>query len=306
MKRIILLVFLVSCKSVQQSKTMQATTGNTVKFNLKGANNQPLMIIPVSVNESGPYDFVFDLGASTTVISPELASNLKISAGESRQAAGAGGTSQVSISKAGSIRLGNIKVDSAQVAISPQISFIAKTLGIDKLAGMLGANIWNNNVIRINYRDSTMTFLKNLTVNQLAGFNAYSIRQTTNPAKKLILVQVMINGKGPFNFVMDTGASSCALATETAKQLNLKVDSLGDIGGFAGPIRVNQSIVNSIAIGKDTLNNSRILVGDFFQQLSAIAGEKLDGIIGINFLVKHIVLIDTRKNQLYLSRIKKP
>src|SRR3954469_23587436 len=36
------------------------------------------------------------------------------------------------------------------------------------------------------------------------------------------LVRVRINGKGPFNFLVDTGAPALYIATETARKIDLK------------------------------------------------------------------------------------
>src|SRR4051794_6331354 len=36
------------------------------------------------------------------------------------------------------------------------------------------------------------------------------------------LVRVRINGKGPFNFLVDTGAPALFISTETARQIGLK------------------------------------------------------------------------------------
>src|SRR6202042_583413 len=38
------------------------------------------------------------------------------------------------------------------------------------------------------------------------------------------LVRVRINGKGPFNFLVDSGAPALYIATETAKKIGLKPD----------------------------------------------------------------------------------
>src|SRR5690242_20555351 len=39
------------------------------------------------------------------------------------------------------------------------------------------------------------------------------------------LVQVRLNGKGPFNFLVDTGAPALYVATETARKIGLKQDA---------------------------------------------------------------------------------
>ena len=38
------------------------------------------------------------------------------------------------------------------------------------------------------------------------------------------LVRVRLNGKGPFNFLVDSGAPALYVATETAKKVGLKPD----------------------------------------------------------------------------------
>ena len=41
----------------------------------------------------------------------------------------------------------------------------------------------------------------------------------TNPERPLISVKGMINGKGPFSFIFDTGASMTALEKQTVERL---------------------------------------------------------------------------------------
>src|SRR6266403_712732 len=42
-----------------------------------------------------------------------------------------------------------------------------------------------------------------------------------------IVVRAKINGKGPFNFVLDTGAPALFVATEVGKQLGVEADESG-------------------------------------------------------------------------------
>src|SRR4029434_420825 len=42
-----------------------------------------------------------------------------------------------------------------------------------------------------------------------------------------ILLQVKVNGKGPFNMMRDTGTEPSAIDLETAKELGLKLSSAG-------------------------------------------------------------------------------
>src|SRR5262245_4214700 len=44
---------------------------------------------------------------------------------------------------------------------------------------------------------------------------------------KHILVRVKVNGKGPFNFILDTGAPAVFLPTKMSEKLGLKPDAKG-------------------------------------------------------------------------------
>jgi predicted aspartyl protease len=54
-----------------------------VTFKLAGAH-APLILVPTFVNGQGPYDFVLDTGASATLLSPELAERLGLTATSER------------------------------------------------------------------------------------------------------------------------------------------------------------------------------------------------------------------------------
>ncbi len=65
------------------------------------------------------------------------------------------------------------------------------------------------------------------------------------------MTHVMVNGKGPFRFVIDTGASRSTLAPHLARALGLKV-SVGRnvmLNGVTGAAEVPTVAVDSLEIG---------------------------------------------------------
>ena len=59
------------------------------KFRLAGGA-QPLLLVPVRVNERGPYQFILDTGAGTSILTPELADSLQIKSTGTKQGHTAG------------------------------------------------------------------------------------------------------------------------------------------------------------------------------------------------------------------------
>src|SRR5437588_7796416 len=76
-----------------------------VKFRLAGGA-QPLILLPVEVNGAGPFEFILDTGAGTSLVSPEVARAVDLKILGSKQGQSAGGEVAVSLAKARSIVLG--------------------------------------------------------------------------------------------------------------------------------------------------------------------------------------------------------
>ena len=92
-----------------------------------------------------------------------------------------------------------------------------------------------------------------------------------------VMTHVMINGKGPFKFVIDTGASRSTLAPHLAKALNLQ-QSVGRnvmLNGVTGAAEVPTVAVDSLEIGALKFVNQNLPV-----IFTSIMGNA-DGILGV-------------------------
>jgi predicted aspartyl protease len=92
-----------------------------------------------------------------------------------------------------------------------------------------------------------------------------------------VMTHVMVNGKGPFRFVIDTGASRSTLAPHLARALNLQ-PSVGRnvmLNGVTGAAEVTTVAVDSIEIGALKFENQNLPV-----IFTSIMGNA-DGILGV-------------------------
>jgi predicted aspartyl protease len=92
-----------------------------------------------------------------------------------------------------------------------------------------------------------------------------------------VMTHVMVNGKGPFRFVIDTGASRSTLAPHLARALNLKA-SVGRnvmLNGVTGAAEVPTVAVDSIEIGALRFEKQNLPV-----IFTSIMGNA-DGILGV-------------------------
>src|SRR3954469_484656 len=92
------------------------TKSATVRFRLAGGA-QPLILVPVEVNDQGPFDFILDTGAGTSLLSLELAEKVQIKILGSKQGQSAGGAVSVSLAKVDSIAVGEARLPDVDVGI---------------------------------------------------------------------------------------------------------------------------------------------------------------------------------------------
>lgn len=113
------------------------------------------------------------------------------------------------------------------------------------------------------------------------------------------LVRVRINGKGPFNFLVDSGAPALFVATETAKKVGLKP---ADDADFWTPI-------DRLEIeGGSRLANVKARVEDPFQLVGmnalGLPGATIDGILGFTILGRYRLEIDLTDDRMTWTRLE--
>ena len=110
-------------------------------------------------------------------------------------------------------------------------------------------------------------------------------------------VQVRIADKGPFHFLIDTGAQNTVLSTALAGQLSLKSTATARLIGVAGIQQVDTVVIDQIDLGQRSFYSllAPLLPGD---DIGA------EGILGLDSLQGQRVQIDFRKNMIAVDDAK--
>ena len=261
-----------------------------VKFRLAGGA-QPLILLPVHVNDRGPFDFILDTGAGTSLLTPELAKQLKVKIVGSKEGQSAGGKVAVSLAKADSLAVSDARIGDVDLGVV-DLAHVGKTIGA-KIDGDLGYNFLKHFRVTINYRDCEIRFddPKRVEAVERAAKTEVPIR-LASPAKPLLLIDVHLNGRGPFQFAIDTGTSTTAITPQLASELGVANSPIGTGTTAGAQVDVRAGNIESFQLGGARIDNMTVVVADFFETLSAAIGAKLDGIVGYNFLRNYKVAID--------------
>jgi predicted aspartyl protease len=115
----------------------------------------------------------------------------------------------------------------------------------------------------------------------------------------LIFTGVMLNGRGPFDFAIDTGATQIVLSEKLAKELALKPVTATVMHGVGGGGRIETQLysIAEVAVGDVKIKN--IPVGTFNDPLVT---QLADGILGTSVLSDFIITVDYPAGQLELTR----
>jgi predicted aspartyl protease len=260
------------------------------KFRLAGGA-QPLILIPVHINERGPFDFILDTGAGTSLLSSELAKQLEVKTIGSKEGQSGGGKVSVSLAKVDSLAVGEMKLRDVDVGIV-DLAHIGKAVGA-KIDGDLGYNFLKHFRVTIDYRDCEIRLEDPKRIESFGGSaKTETPIRLASPAKPLILIDVHLNGRGPFQFAIDTGTSTTAITPELAKQLGVETSPVGAGTTGGAPVDFHAGSLQSFQLGGAKIDNMAVVVADFFEMLSSAIGAKLDGILGYNFLRNYKVVID--------------
>ena len=115
----------------------------------------------------------------------------------------------------------------------------------------------------------------------------------------LIVVPVTVNGSGPFDFLVDSGAQTTTVDVQLAAQLGLQSLGSTSVSGIASYERRDAKQLAQMEVGGHRVDNVLAVVEDMAQLHQA--DPKLRGIVGENFLAHFDFLIDNGHRALCLD-----
>jgi len=241
-----------------------------VRFRL--VQNQ--IITSVLVNGTGPFDFVFDTGASSTVIDSELVKQLSLSAIDSESVHTVTGSKTVYRYRVDSLALGPKTVRSLTVLCAEPRDMHAMS---PKVRGVLGQNFLSEFDYILNYRDQRIEF-------EEGGEYARKLQGARLPVERdrgriLITTQPSSPQKRASKLVMDSGVSNVVVFTSSTKaDLEIELDVNGGINAstMVGSQIVSTGRLRNLQIGTEKFSWLPVRVVD---NSEVVAGRPEDGLL---------------------------
>jgi predicted aspartyl protease len=260
--------------SLSNAEEVKRESSNEISFSLE----EGIIFLKVHLNGKGPYTFIFDTGATETVVVPPVAKELGLALTRS----GDQHTSSLKSIQVGNAHLVNLPI---YVFDPPQALTLKLDSGIN-YHGILGYTFISKFLTTIDYPKKTVVF---------ASFpvKETSLSSLKHPVPfKIISNHIHIFGKinntGPYQFLLDTGATQTILTHRTARQLNL------DGAALEHPKNAYSSELENLNFGDFKTSKIPIIIYD--PPHAVKYGINFDAILGSSFLSQYKVTFDFQKN----------
>ena len=123
------------------------------------------------------------------------------------------------------------------------------------------------------------------------------------PNEAALVVPVKINGNGPYDFVLDTGATFTCVDLKLAEELKLPAwsGSFGTVVITPGEREMGFVKIDMLELG-DTAKASDLVACKLDLSRMQPPGFGIKGLVGLNFLKSYRVSIDFERNSLRLEK----
>lgn len=121
-------------------------------------------------------------------------------------------------------------------------------------------------------------------------------------AKKVdtrLTVEVHVNGRGPYRFLVDSGADSSVVGLRLARELQLPVTSTAILNSMTGSSRVQLVKVDELKLGPSRISDLELPV-----LLERDLGG--DGMVGLDMLVQQRLMLDFEKRVIKIEDARTP
>jgi len=257
------------------------------------ADKAPLVVVEARLNNKGPFKFIVDTASSVTVVGREAAEVLGIRQGSNSAISGCCSSKMLAV---GSMQIGGIRKSRVPIALG-NLSWLSEETGT-RLDGIIGSPFLKDYQVVIDYPRREIAFEEPGQEHSLP--TKFRLVSDVN----FIVVEAKLNEKGPFNFLVDTGATKTVVTKQIGQTFGLGEISHGEkkaLSGFFAGTAMILSKVRSVQVGKAKSTDVEVGVQDL-QSLCDGVGVPLDGVLGYTFMKDYRVTINYPRREVSFEK----
>ncbi|MBC7616291.1 MAG: aspartyl protease family protein [Pedobacter sp.] len=266
-----------------------------------------LVVIPIFINEKGPFNFILDTGVDPLIITDSAIVDASQLTNLRRVKINGNGEGEEITAFISNNITANVGESSMQhiptVILKKDVFNLSSYLGM-KIHGLIGYNFFNSFIVKVNYGNSRVLFSLP-EMRKKNKWNRLDLEFLDNKPYINVDLQVPDLGKVKAKLIIDCGASH-ALSLESYNegvfplpnpsfQANLGVGLGGKINGSIGRI-------SSIKLGDYTLKNVLTSFPNYGDVAAKAKQKQRTGNLGADILKKFTVIFDYQDAAIYLKK----
>lgn len=266
-----------------------------------------LIVIPVYINNKGPFNFILDTGVGPMIISdPKLTDSLKITDLRPIKISGLGKGSEIDafVTRSISARVGRSFIENLPTAILKEDIFKLSSYVGMPIHGLIGYSFFNSFIVELKYSSKKMIFFEPGAGRKIKGVRL-PLEMINDKPYATVTIQSPEFGRIPVKMLIDNGASH-AISLEILHGVPFplpKVSITANLGmGLGGPISGSIGRVPKLEIAGFELKN----VLTSFPRYDEVAGKLLlkdrNGNLGADILSRFDVVFDYEDQSMYLKK----
>jgi hypothetical protein len=265
-----------------------------------------LIIIPIYINQQGPFNFILDTGVGSMVVTdPSLLDSLKLKNLRTTKIFGLGQGQDIEafLSNDVSVQIKGAHIEKVPTAFLKEDIFdLSNYLGL-KIYGLIGYPFFNSFVVRINYTSNRLTYSLSTPGAQRKG-ERFPITLENNRPYIVANIETADHQNVTAKLIIDCGAShALSLDALDGKSWPLPKDTIpANLGvGLSGVINGSIGRVPQLTLGKYSFKN--VLSGfPSFESIAAKIGyNQQNGNLGADVLNRFDVTFDYQNLAMYLK-----
>ena len=211
-RHFVLLIVAICVLAVAPAQSQTEPASHIVTAKIK-VDELAMIIVPVSINGSAPYDFLLDTGASKTIVDQKLADELALPRVTEKNVSGMLGSAKMSVVHIDSLSVAGATVAGGEIFSSDHVPTVT-----GKVRGVLGEDFLRNFDLLIDYRHQNIHLESPLGSMAAAAGGEHLPLQLTGelhgrPTGNRLVVcgHIPELGNKPMSLLLDSGANSLVL-----------------------------------------------------------------------------------------------
>lgn len=262
-----------------------------------------LVVVKVSINNSGPYNFILDTGVGVVIITdPSLVDSINIPNKRTIKVSGLGDGEayEAFVTTPLNIDVSGVVSHNVSAAIFKKDHFgLSQYAGIN-IHGLLGYEFFSKLAVKVNFTDSLLTVSKPENMRRFKNGSRVSI--TIEDNKPYFKTPIILNDgtQQLKKFIIDLGAGHSislekvvdkALYSQKLINANLGIGLNGLISGYKGRVK-------ELQIGKYKIKNVLASYPDDNGRVSIVPR---DGNLGMDILKRFTIVFNYSGNEIYIK-----